>query len=680
MNESIHEYSFVYMEIPTLSPRRIEQSTITTMISDKNMMNVSYRLLQGLQTAMLFIVPMYVMNTSWSTATPVLVLLFITGVIMADVEAIFLGLSFSLVAICVATLLFGQFDGGYKISGNTVLVAVMLCALLGSAGIKYLRQNVVKTNHALSLFLFILIFTKITENCRQWTSAEAFGILVGNGEDNAAWLVSLSKSVIKNETVLSAQSAASGGPSTGVFISFFRELFYRVDSTAFVSNGDNALVLLRMYTIIGVLIALLWMMVASSMLREQKQIVRAGFAVVSGLTGYSFIMGLATVGHFSAVVAVFFLSTAVLVHEVLQGTNIRFGLAIQRGTVFLSLISAGQAWFPLTAVALIYLALISVQVVLNRVPKKIDKKIGRQVATSAAAAFLISYFLYMRIFPSFLQNVFDLDFVIYNLTLPGGYATVNPWLVLLGFSVAIFWGFSPKVFDRTSQMSLVIALFIPIVGLFTWSYFLAPYTPQYGAWKYLYIGAAVAVPWALPIIGQYLQSKKPSISLLPIPMVLLLGLGLLSPPFNHVSWVEKAIPAGYEWVDTVVNELRENPGRPVVCSNSIKDDDGQKYIAYLCSRMALGLGGFDEFKHRVWGAANFCTVNAEQMKDEWPTSELRNLAVVLFDPMRTSSFAGCQSPSEDYPNGLLSFVDWSVVRKLSPSGEVVFPKTTKLGD
>ena len=644
------------------------------------MMNVGHRFMEGIQTAMLFTVPMYVMNTSWSTAVPALFFFFLAGAIAADVETTFLGLSFAFVAACGATLLLSQFEGSYQISGDWVLFVVALSVLLATTGVKYLRKNVRGSNHSITLLIFILIFTKLTENGRQWTSADAFGILVGNGEDNAAWLVSLSRSVIKNETVLSAQSAASGGPSTGLFISFFRELFYRVDSTAFVSNGDNALVLLRMYTIIGVLIALLWMMVASSMMREQKQMVRSGFAIVSGMTGYFFIMGLAAVGHFSAVVAVFFLSIAVLFHEVLQVTNVRFGNLIQRGVVFLSLISAGQAWFPLTAVALIYLALISVQVASNRVPKNISKKLGRQVATSAVATFLISYFLYKRIFPSFLQNVFDLDFVIYNLTLPGGYATVNPWLVLLGFSVAIFWGFSPKVFDRTSQTSLVIALFVPIVGLFTWSYFLAPYTPQYGAWKYLYIGAAVAVPWTLPIIGQYLQSKKPSISVVPIPMVFLLGLGLFSPPFNQVNWVGEAIPAEYEWVDTVVNELRENPDRPVVCSNSIKDDDSQKYIAYLCSRMALGLGGFDDVKHKVWNAANFCTVNAEQMKDEWPSSELRNLTVILFDPMRTSSFAGCQSPTKDYPNGLLSFVDWSVVRKLSPGGEVVFPKITKAGD
>ena len=650
------------------------------MIRVENAMNVRHRLSEGLQTAALFTVPLYVMNSSWSTAILTLVLLFVAGAIVADVQAVFLGLSFALVASCCTTLLLSQFEASYQISGNRVIFFVACCALLATAGVKYLRKNVKRSNHSITLLIYVLVFTQITEKSRQWNSSDAFGILVRNGEDNAAWLVSLSRSVIKNETVLSAQSAASGGPSTGLFISFFRELFYKVDPTSFVSNGDNALVLLRMYTVIGVLIALLWMIVATAMLREQKQIVRSGFAVVSGLTGYSFIMGLAAVGHFSAVVAVFFLSTAVLFHEVLQTNELPFGISIQRAVVFLSLVSSGQAWFPLTAVALVYLISISVQVIANRIPKNFDKQSGKQVAAVLAAGFLIAYFMYREIFPSFLQNVLDLDFVIYNLTLPGGYATVNPWLVLLGISTTVFWGFALMVFDKISQTSLVIALFAPIVGLFTWSYFLAPFTPQYGAWKYLYIGAAVAVPWALPILGHFLQFKKPSISLVPIPLVFLLGLGLFSPPLQHVNWVGKAIPAGFEWVDTVVNELRENPDRPVVCSNSIKGDDGQKYIAYLCSRMALGLAGFDDEKHKVWNAANFCTVSAEQMKNEWPTSELRNLTVILFDPMRTSSFAGCQSPSKDYPNGLLSFVDWSVVKKLSPSGEVVFPEITQARD
>jgi hypothetical protein len=96
--------------------------------------------------------------------------------------------------------------------------------------------------------------------------------------------------------------------------------------------------------------------------------------------------------------------------------------------------------------------------------------------------------------------------------------------------------------------------------------------------------------------------------------------------------------------------------------------------------MALGLGGFDDEKHKVWNAANFCTVSPNQMKHVWTKDELRNLSVILFDPERTSSFAGCQRPVPGFPNGLLSAVDWSVVRKLSPSGELVLPKTTKAGD
>jgi hypothetical protein len=68
------------------------------------------------------------------------------------------------------------------------------------------------------------------------------------------------------------------------------------------------------------------------------------------------------------------------------------------------------------------------------------------------------------------------------------------------------------------------------------------------------------------------------------------------------------------------------------------------------------------------------------MRSAWPVEEQKKLSVILFDPTRTSSFAGCQAPVAGYPNGLLSFVNWNMVKKLSPSGEVVYPKTTKAGD
>jgi hypothetical protein len=59
------------------------------------------------------------------------------------------------------------------------------------------------------------------------------------------------------------------------------------------------------------------------------------------------------------------------------------------------------------------------------------------------------------------------------------------------------------------------------------------------------------------------------------------------------------------------------------------------------------------------------------MEDEWPVGEQEKLTIILFDGTRTTSFAECQAPTEGAPNGWLSSIDWSVVRKVDTSGKVV---------
>jgi len=220
-------------------------------------------------------------------------------------------------------------------------------------------------------------------------------------------------------------------------------------------------------------------------------------------------------------------------------------------------------------------------------------------------------------------------------------------------------------------------LLFPIIGLFTWSYFLAPFSPQYGAWKYLYVATSVAVPLAILIFAKYVAEKVSSRSLFFMPLFTVLLIALFPPPFGNLQWAEKAVPSAEGWVSVVVRELKSAPQRPITCFNSIKDDDTLRYTAYLCSRMSFGLGGFDEGRHRVWTAANYCSVPPEQMKEEWPEQYQRNLSVVLFDGARTSSLVGCQAPSPELPTGIFSHLDWNLITKLSPSGKVVDIQPTK---
>jgi hypothetical protein len=634
------------------------------------------RLQEGLVASGFIAVPVFLMNASQPLMLITLFLMFIFGSLINNSVALILGLFITLASACVAALLFGQFDPTYLLAGETLLVLLLIGYIAVTLFLKSIFRETLKINLLWALTPFVIIFMKLTLNSRKWTGETAFGVLVNNGEDNAAWLIALSKSVVKGTTVLSASSAASGGPATGVIISTSRQLFSIVDTNSFIANADNALVLLRMYALVAVLTAIVWLLTAFSMLRMLNPIARTGFALVSATIGFAFVMGLAAVGHFSAVIAVFFLSIAVCVSEQLPNNSQRQRF-VSGSLVFLSLVAAGQAWFPLTAVALVYAALVSRPFLTRLVPKNFDQKAIIKFSFTTVAVVIICYTAYVKIFPSFLSNAFNLDYVIYNLTLAGGYAVVSPWLVLLGFSLCLWWGFQKSETNEVSQGALVVALLMPIIVLFTWSYFLAPYTPQYGAWKYLYIGAAVAVPWSIIICGRVLSEKISLKVITYVPLLILLGLGLFAPPFQHTNWISKANGSGYEWTKPVVNELRMNPERPVVCLNTFQNDEGTNYAGYLCSRMALGLGGFDTYEVRVWAAANICQIGAEQARLAWPIPFQRNLTVLLFDPARTSSYASCQAQSLENKNGWLSSVDWNVVRKIGPDGKILQTPATQ---
>ena len=558
----------------------------------------------------------------------------------------------------------------YSISGQVVLISALVMTVFFAVLLRpYLRIDN-EYRITFPLFSLVAIFVYLTIPGRGWTSENAFGALVNTGEDNAAWLVALARSVVNGETRLSVASGTSGGPGTGVLINYVRQLMSSVGETQLVSSADNGLVLVRSYVFIAVVLAVMWFLVAFKMLQHRDLLTQTLFGLVAGVVSYVFSMGLAAVGHYSAVVAVLFLSAAVY-FAVMMPTSDPRALWLSRGLVFVSLIAAGQSWFPLTGIAFVFAGLVVFFLLRPFLQKRPTKNQLRIAAWATSVLVVFAYLSYTRLFPSFFQNVTSIDYITYNLTLPGGYSTVNPWLVMLSFGVVLWWTFTHFHADAIANNSLVIALIFPIVGLFTWSYFLAPFSPQYGAWKYLYMGAAVVAPLAVLVAGVLLPSNaSPALTrVMPVAVVLLFA--LYSPPWNNIRWVDQVDGGGYTWVAPVVRELRESPTRPVGCLNTLKSDTSQNYIGYLCSRMAFGLGGFDDARHRVWTAGNICTVSEEQTALEWPTSELEDLTVILFDGTRTSSFAGCQEATKSEPNGWLSSVNWSVVRKLDPYGKVV---------
>lgn len=621
-------------------------------------------------TALIIFLVCFVLDAPTSLLVVVSLIAGAVGWWARSVVALVSGFLLSLIAWVLIAFLAGVLAPSYSVSGQVVLTTALIMMGAFAVLLRSYFQLANESRIAISLFLFVPIFLYLTSPGRSWTSENAFGALVRNGEDNAAWLVALSRSVVDGETRLSVDSGTSGGPGTGVLINFVRQLMSSIGETELLSSADNGLVLVRSYVFIAIVLAVIWFFVAFKLLQQRDQLTQTLFGLVASVVSYIFVMGLATVGHFSAVVAVLFLSAAVYFLVMIE-FNQSWVLWLSQGLVFISLIAAGQSWFPLTGLAFVYAGLIILSYLLPFVKVRPS---NRQIKAAIVVFFgliVFAYFSYTRLFPSFLQNVTSLDFITYNLTLAGGYSTVSPWIVVVSFALVLWWGFAFLNNDSGSTMALVIALVFPIVGLFLWSYFLAPFTPQYGAWKYLYMGVAVLAPLAVIVVGVLLPAGVSSARSRALPVVIVLLFSLFPPPWNNIRWADQVKGTDYTWVAPIVKELRRDPERVVGCLETSEADTGYSYIAYLCSRMALGLGGFDNEVHKVWNAGSLCTISPNQATAQFTREFQENLTVILFDGTRTTSFAGCQAPIDRFPNGWLSSIDWSVVRKLDPYGKVV---------
>lgn len=595
----------------------------------------------------------------------------VIGLLVRDSVAIFCGLLLSIVFCTVAALFAGTLFPSYSISGALVLAAFVLLAIGIAFGI---RRFTVKTDEKSILIALIALTSTLLfllRESRTWTSVNAFGALVRGGEDNAAWLLALSRSVVDGKTEFSIASGTSGGPGTGIVINLVRQSMSVVGESPLFSSGDNALVLVRAYVVVAALLACGWLVVSVVASSSLDLLSRALFAVLASMTSYIFVMGLANVGHFSAVVAVFFLSVAMFMYLAIDGSS-KQGMLLKRVSILLALVAAGQSWFPMTGLALSYVFALVLVALVPLMKQRPTQKTIRLLITAGIAIILFGYFSYTRLFASFLQNAFSLDYIISNLTIPGGYSTANPWLVVLGFIAVTWWGFSKTHSDKDMGHWILPLLFVvPTVLLFVWSYFLAPFVPQYGAWKYLYIATAVTVPLTVVILQSSLPDRTPIRFVRVLPVLVLFALTMFSPPWNSIQWAEGIKGTDAPWVAGVVKALQVSPERPAACVNTVLNDEARNYEAYLCSRMSFGLGGFDEYVHRTWTAANICQIPPPQARAAFSREFQQDLSVLLFDGIRTSSFAGCQAPAKGEPNGWLSSINWDVVRKLDSTGKVV---------
>ena len=484
-------------------------------------------------------------------------------------------------------------------------------------------------------------------------------------EDNGAWLLALSRSIRGEETVLNLASNTSGGPSTGWGLTITRMLSRHIGSSSLEGLEFNGTILLRAYLLIGVLACLVLCVVTVRLARDATGVLVFIVPVLTTAVFLPFLLSLVKVGHFSALVAVLALASALdFATTETKGRTTRVASSV---VVVLMLVAAGQAWYPLTGVAVLYAALKILSAAFQWWKK--PDRVGRPwlLGTVVVLITITGIAAIRELFPTYFANITDVNYLLDNLRMVGGYAPVNSLL-----AVSAFVGCLVLVSTRWAKYQdftyLILSLLGPLTVLLVISYAMKPNTPQYGALKYMFILASLLVPLATTsLVAEFAH-------LIPARLLPLTGLALVSavmmfaPPANELTWLSKPGTRENEWSRAVIQEVRR--GGTVVCLNSTQGDTGRDYEAYLCTRIASSLAGTDTYETRTWTAANICQIPLEQARAAFSDDFQKQLSVVLFDGRRSTSGAGCQSPNGPIVGGWTSVIDWTSTRTVSPDGSL----------
>ncbi len=388
-----------------------------------------------------------------------------------------LPLASAVAVVCVVIL--QRILGSIEVDASRLVLGLLLTSLFLLVFAPRPREvgNTFATVVAIPLMSVVCLLAVLNRTARSWTAEKAFGILASNGEDNAAWLIALSRSVKSGQTVLTDESGLSGGPATGLFVASWRELMAWISQSDMSANAENGLVLVRMYPLLATLCSLLAVTIVLAHLMSSSVITRTLTSLVAAVVTYASVMGFATVGHFSAAVAVFFLIVAVAVSEVIPRMSDHRAVSVVADVAIgVSLLAAGQAWFPLTFIAVFYALVRIGGRAQNTFAKASNHRLRASTISGLGVGALLLVVIGRFLFPSFFENFTDIDYITKNLTLAGGYSTMSPWVIVFSMTIPFFT--MTGLAARQTQ-SLIVVLTIPPDALFIWPYFLPPFTPQY---------------------------------------------------------------------------------------------------------------------------------------------------------------------------------------------------------
>jgi len=605
---------------------------------------------------------------------------FCAGVALTVDDALFLYV-LPIVTFAVGGLgiwLLGLLNSNYSISAQLFSILLGLAFLLLVAGAKKLRTQSIGYPEAVASAALGLLAIPFASSHQSEPAAALTKLFEFSGEDSGAWLYAMSSSITNGELRLVPTSSQSGGTVTGSLLTGARWLVDLLNNQSH-SVVNTPAVLVGVFLVVGFMACIIGALTAIRLTSGSKILDALTTGVAAGIGTLAFFLGFLRLGHLSAAVAALcLLSTFALVVMATQSkqNQSKFFLAL----IIILLLSLGQSWFVFHSIPIGVSMMIAVSWVKGRLARK-QAYSPSELIKPLSVVLAISIFVYY-FFLSFLRTILNFDTVKYQIALDGAYPSVRDVTAAAIFLIIGYGLFNlvdnaePNGGSAPQLLTLIFAVLLATnLGLFLLGYFIKPYYPQYGPFKFLYMSTAASFPIAIGYFSKWaIQKSSSSTNFAVVMAAAFFAFVSFGPPVQYLGSLVDTADKDLPWASQLVKEIESDPSRIVVCLDS-SEDNNFDYETYLCSRSAMGLQGVNDPEYSIWTAVNICQIQPGQFESEIFNDDFYSrLTVLVTDSDRYTSGGSCQGKGwggDQYEMGWLSDVNWSLVRVVGYDGKEV---------
>ena len=495
-----------------------------------------------------------------------------------------------------------------------VWLAVIL-ALIGLMIVLGWQRPVEKKIQLTDVFFVLLVAVILQFLTRQstWDVREALAAVSVTGEDNGSWLDGIS-GILHRVAAFDSQEIALGGHIATIFSSLLVGIAHTFGFLG-GTTADSGVMTMQMYWVLAAFATLLAARITYLLGEPHVGRPAVGLSVVSATMTIVFSQGFISGGHLTALLAATFLLASLLM--LLEKP---FAESVTGMFALLLLLGAADAWTPTRGVLVLVLiaALLASAVRIWNARTHLLRTLRDATALSimrsksswgiavgvGVAALVFGRYLFglegrsLSDYPEIIRTLLIVD---------GGKADVDPLIAITIFLFAIV---------AASNTSLVTAsrwLFKVLLGscivfpalLIAYGFTQPPYSPQYAAYKMLYMICLVATP--VSIAGLSLTVRKLSqsdvLAVVAVVVVVIMGSATFLEPYPRLKNLLVTPPAEF-WVDAAMMELTAHPERRLICLDTREQWQGQD--ARDCSRQLAGIQGTTNSSPLVWLEANIC--------------------------------------------------------------------------